>query len=559
MRSFILFLFASLFLVSCGKSAAPALAQIDRITPETVEPGDVLRIYGAGFVEGSVDITLNGLFQASGQKQPARRKLTLEGIAVSETDIEVHLSAQTMKRLVREPVKFKGSVHVDFPVAAGAVRIFAEREDVRLEMDPGGAKIATYARKKRDVEAHLRAVGIQPVAAEEVDGIVAAEVIKGSAADKAGLTFGDRLLAVDDREISSLTDMADISPSKRHVFDIVTRQGVMKKISIGPALSGYLDKDELFAVILSSFALGFFLAFVSPFGRERRIPARPGTDPFTRAIGIGALSLLLCLIPAAALLLPGDLGVFLWIILFGIHAASVIFLYLKAPRQRILSLLKLGAVPILVVAAAVFSSAVSPAEIVAAQQNTTGGAHLPASPFSLLLGVAALCMMRPSVPENSGRFSKIASLTGAAAFSSVVTLCLLGGWNAPFISSLVASDSASASALFCVVFMAKAWLVLEGARRLTPDGTKERRASRKPSMSILPSLLLPIFGAATVLWQVLELPEEMRAASQVLGTGMLVALVAAILGRILKLAFRNNKNLKRKPSNDSPPPQYCEG
>lgn len=543
MRCFISTLFISLLLNSCGTPSVPPLAQIERISPETLEPGDVLRIQGSGFVEGDVEIVINGYFKPLGEGRKEKRTLKLKGIAVSETDIELRLPARTMMLLAAEPLTFDGRITVDFPLAADVVRIFAVREDVHLELMPGGAGVAAHARKVRNAESHLSAVGIRPTAAKEVDGLVVAEVAAGSAADRAGIEFGDRVLAVDDRAVSGVADMAEISPFRSHVLDVVTRQGLMKKVALAPTSAAVLDSDELTAVILSSIALGLFLALAAPSSGRRSSLAIGKINPLTTLVGLALISLLLCIIPATALFVYS--GVLFWVFLFGCHAVSTIALYIRSSHRQTASLLKLVAVPLFVATGSYLSSAVSPMEIVAAQQTVNLGPHLLTSPFALLLGTAALFIMWPSGESNTKNlFSQLLTWIGAVSLTATVTICLLGGWRIPFISPDSTKMPHLMPALYCLSFLVKSWLVLAAAQKLNAVHSKDRRSAQRQGGAYIVPMLLILLGGMTLLFEILTVPDTIRAAARILAAAMLLAFTSGLLGTTLKAVARKSE-LKR--------------
>ena len=549
MRNFI-FAITLLILSACSDTpSVPPLAEIEHISPEAVEPGDVLRIHGTGFVEGTVDLVLDGTLKPLGPRPPEHRKLRLNGTAVSETDIEIPLSSAAVRKLVDEPMIFDGHMLINFPISAKAVRIFAEKEGVHLEITPGGAGVAAQAQKTRDAEALLAALGIRLASAKEVDGLVVAEVNTDSPAESAGIEFGDRLLAVDNRALSSISDLASTALDRRHTVDIVTRQGVMKKVSTAPANATTLDADEFLAVLLSAAALGLFLAFVAPSTRRRTYVSESGPDPFTRAFGIAVISMFLCLVPAVALFLYG--GAFLWILLFGAHAAGVIMVYLKAPKRRWSTLLQLVVVPVLAAAAAGLSSAVSPAEIVAAQQQDTMGANILRSPFSLLLGAVTLFVLRPSAREKEqDSFAALFAWVSAAAAASALTLSLLGGWSL-LGGSLTPADGALGTALACLAFPIKTWLVIIAARKLAENTRGERRARTARRDSYLHPILLLILAGAAAAWEMPPISDSLRTAGRISAAAMFTAFLAATAGLVLKSFFVDHelrKNARRAPT-----------
>lgn len=553
MRSFKSILFITLLLSSCGTPSVPPLAQIDGVTPETLEPGDVLHIHGSGFVEGEVEIVVSGVFKPLGNGRKEKRTLKLKGIAVSETDIELSLPPRTMMLLAAEPLTFDGSITTNFRLASDVVRIFAMRDNVHLELMPGGGGVAAHARKVRNAESHLSTVGIRPAAAKDVDGLVVAEVAAGSTADRAGVEFGDRVLAVDDRAVTGVEDMADISPHRSHIIDIITRQGLMKKVVLAPVSAAVLNNDELTAVMLSSIALGLFLALVAPSSR-RRIPLPiQKVDPLTALVGMVLISLVLCLIPATALFMYN--GALFWVFLFGCHAVCTIALFLRSPVRKTASLLKPAAIPSLAAVAAYLSSAVSPREIVAAQQSLTLGPHLLTSPLALLLGTATLFMMRSTDETNvKNPTSLFLTWMSDVSLAATVTMCLLGGWRIPFVSLESTKILHAIPALYCLSFLAKTWLVLAAAEKVNAVRTKERRTAPSRADGYIAPLVLIMLGGMTLLFEILPVPDTLRGASRILAAAMLLVFTSGLLGTTAKSFFRHSEFKKKPKRNFSPIP-----
>jgi hypothetical protein len=542
MPDFRLTVFIPFFIVSCGDIAVPPLAKIERVEPETLEPGEVLRIHGTGFVEGTVDVILEGSMKASelgslrsGSSEPdsgVLRRIRLNGIAVSENVIEIPLSEQTLRQFVEEPSVFLGAIEADFDIA-GSIPIFAKQPDIQLEFNPGGAGVKSRARKIREAEAALKAVGIRLVGAAEVEGLIVAETIPGSPADKAGIEFGDRLLSVDTHSLVEVSDFACVGRAANHVFEVVTREGLVKTVSVGPPMSEYLDQDELFAVILSSIAFGLFLALAAPSAKRFRLLPTPRRDPFIRAIVVGLFSLFLCLIPATILFVYG--GPLIWVLLFGGHAASVIALHLMSKNRSHLSLLRLALIPAQVAVCAYLCSALGPIEMVALEQQSPLGLLALANPFIAVSAALALFLIWPPL-ENSERQSSVSSylsLPSAVFSASALTLCLFGGWSVPFIFNRTPSDDALIRASACVVFMLKTWSVAAVSFRLSLFSQGSRRNSSRRALVVKPMLLIACCTAG-IIWNAAKISSGVQIAGQVLATSMFTAAISYYIAMELK-------------------------
>ncbi len=529
------FVFLTLF-ISCGDIKTPPLADIERVEPETLEPGDIFRIYGKGFVEGSVEVVLDGFITSHSNIPGKQRIVRFRGKAVSEQVVEVILSSRLLGENITEPSTFKGSIEIYFQIQSNT-RIFAKKESVELELNPGGAGVAASAKRKRKADEYLSSIGIRLVDSKDVDGFVVAEVFEGSTAANAGIVFGDRLFAIDNRNITKYTDLAEIKTSQPHFLDIVTRQGLVKRLSLKTSISGYFDRDELAAVLLSSIVLGLFLAMAVPANRYVFRQLHRVFNPYDWTFGIGLVSIYLCLIPASALFI--DSGLLLWLILFLSHAVGIVFLLIKSPIKNMKCILRLFAVPIIVAASAYLSLAAGPTEITSTQTALPFGVNLLASPFTVLLGITSLFLIQ-NLSFSASEHGPVAwcfFYLGNAALASTVTICLLGGWNIPFVTVSTETSGALWNIASCLVFLIKTWIVILISKRIVQVGKQERRQVKKREETILSSVLLIVFGGACVFYEAIPISDILRAAGQILAVGLCSTLFAGYLALELKNAF----------------------
>ncbi len=551
MRDFLPVVFLIEALIACGEPAAVPLANIERTEPESLEPNDTFRIFGNGFVEGSVDVVLTGSIKTlgkesaestpSGPLKGTLRKIHLKGIAVSERAIEIGLSGQILKQIIEEPSVFEGTIEVDFDVQ-GNVRLFAKKTDIRLELNPGGAGVKAYARKTREAETSLESFGIRLASSAEVTGLIVAAVTSESPAARVGIEFGDRLLSLDGRPLVDIQDFAQAEPSKNHTVELVTRAGIIRKVNVGPAVFGGLERDELTAIIFSSIAFGLFWAVAAPTGRRLTRSSNASRDPFARAVIVGFISLLLCLIPAVILFVYG--GPLIWLLLLCGHAAGTIAFFLIGRQRPLFALLTLTFVPTVVATTSALCSAIGPLETVIAGLQSPLSIFALANPFMSASAVVSLFLIWPHW-ENGNRRNSLSAffaLLSAAFSAAVVTLCLLGGWNIPMIFESISLDSALTRGAASVIFMLKAWLVLAVSRRLSRFSEESRRKPQRGAPAIGP-LLLIAFSAASVIWNAAKIPVSVQTAGQILAAGIFAAAISyftatEVRGFLLKREIR---------------------
>ncbi len=307
---FAIFSLISGCLVSCNASKAPPLATVDQVGPLVVEPGDTIRIIGTGFVEGPARIALAGTLKPAGLADSKVRSVFLDGIAVSRNLIEVPVTSGVMRQLTDEPGQFKGSMEVTFPEAAAldAIRIIAESEDVLLNLRPAGGGVPLAALRSREAARLLGSLGLVLLNQQNGDGLLIDEIVEGSPAASAGIEFGDRLLAVDGTAIAVPADLAGVSLGKSHRFELISHRGTIREVVLNLGPVSHLDTDELTAIVLSSIALGLFLAFIAPTRRQLTPSRTNSADPLIKAIGFGVVSIPMLLIPAGAVLSYAGFG-----------------------------------------------------------------------------------------------------------------------------------------------------------------------------------------------------------------------------------------------------------
>ena len=273
-------------LFACDDHGSHHLASIEQVRPEVLEPGEVFRIEGSGFVEGQATIAFTGEFKPVGMARAQKRTVLVDGVATSNTEIELAVTPHVMRLLASSPSHFKGNLEVGFPGVGsfGAVRIQAKSEQVSIDLMPAGGAVEAAASRSREASEFLAGLGIMRGASEE---LVVHEVADGSPAWRAGLRKSERLLAIDGVALTSLQDLAGVKNRSNYRFSVASSNGAVREISVAASPNAQLDRDELAAVVLFAVAAGLFFAFAAPTRRRMEVLRASPVSPVGMAIELG--------------------------------------------------------------------------------------------------------------------------------------------------------------------------------------------------------------------------------------------------------------------------------
>jgi hypothetical protein len=525
----------------CEERSTPSLATIESIEPEVLEPGDRLRITGTGFVEGPAKISLIGRFDPMGLAPPRERGITLDATAASSTWIELLMTDRVIGKLAEEPVDFEGEIEVGFPtsLSVGSVRITARSAPVKIEIRPAGGGVVTAAKRQREAERFLLHLGLGLAGGERGDDLQVTDVIAESPADRAGIEVGDRLLAIDGNALAALTDLAGVDRSDTYELELISSQGTIREIAVSASSAVRLEPDELAAVLLTSLALGLFLAFVAPRRGRREGGVARGRDPLTKALAHAAVAVALLAGPAVAIATRSELG--LAGVLLGANVAGVVGAALfgkgSAARRLVAALVHVLPVPLVMSLPGAFGSTVGVWSAVTGQHGPPLEWHAWSNPFALTSIIAATALLWPAT-QVSGAGSPLARVSAwiaALSGATAVTAYGLGGWNVPgFSPASVASEPALLLG-GALIFALKAWIVVHAGRWFAEAGATERRADagRQGARLAVGGVLVLGSTALALLWEWSAIPEDLRSAGQLSAAGFFVTLVTAFAMRKL--------------------------
>jgi hypothetical protein len=531
------------------------MASISKIEPSVLEQGDVLRIEGSGFVEGPTRVTLSGAFDPSGLVPPEHRVVVVDGVAVSETSIEVPITGTAMSSLAAEPLRFDGRLGVDFPTAllGGSTRITATSGVVGLDLRPAGSGIASLARRVREADRILGRMGVTLAPSPEGNDLLIVSVKGGGLADMHGVAPGDRLLAVDGVALSAPADLAGLKENESYRLELVTAAGRSQVVTMRLAPLEPGAADEVAAILLTAIALGLLLSFAAP--RTRGQGADPGTraNPLADALGLGAASVPILVLPALSTLTGARISATAFLFAGAVGGLVVSTLYSSSgARQRIAwfgaRLAAILAVPAL---AAALGSALDVTEAVANQDNERWGWHAWTDPFALVayLSVAILIWPERGRDATASPLARLGSWIAAVFTAMAIAAYGLGGWLVPQVPADALQRDVSLLLVGIALYAVKTWVVLLAARSFARYGAAERRrrsdGAGRPLIAA--AVLVGAFGA-TLAWEWAQLPAELVSAGRILSAGIFFALATAFLTRLLwdRLAARPQRSESAK-------------
>lgn len=531
------------------------MAAISKIEPTVLEQGDVLRIEGSGFVEGPTRVTLSGAFDPSGLVPPLHRVVLVDGVSVSETSIEVPITGVTMRALAAEPLRFEGRVGVDFPtaLAGGSTRISATSDTVRLDLRPAGSGIASAAQRNREAERILGRLGISLAPSPEGNELLVVSVRSGGLADKQGIAPGDRLLAVDGVALSSPADLAGLAENESCRFELVTGTGRTQVVNLRLAPLDPGAADEVTAILLTAIALGLLLSFAAPKVRDRAADPAARANPLADALGLGAASVPILVLPAVSILVGARTAATAALLAGAVAGLVVATLYSSAgARQRIAWFgARLAAIVAMPALAAALGSSLEVSEAVASQADARWGWHAWTDPFALVAYLAAAVLIWPERAQGAavGPTARFGSWIAAVFTAMAIAAYGLGGWAVPGVPADALRGDVALLLAGIALYAAKTWIVLLAARSFARYGAAERRArprgARRPLAAA--AVLVAASGGALA-WEWAKLPAELAAAGRILSAGVFFALATAFLARLAldRIAARAQRSESEK-------------
>ena len=241
-------------------------------TPTTrLHEGDVLELRGESFPEGRVaEVTLRGEVARPGQAPVRAFRVSIPGRSVSTHSVAVDVTRPFARTFsgTTDPVHatFHGSIEVSFaPRVAGTPPVTGVLPEARLDFMTAEGDVAALEARGEDARKFAAFIGVLPA---ETGALTAEGVMPGSAAERAGVTAGDRFVSLGGVNVLGMSDLVP-PPRTRHTELVVERGGSERKrlvLEVGgfrPVSPS--DLGLAGGMVLGAVALLLLLA--SPFGR----------------------------------------------------------------------------------------------------------------------------------------------------------------------------------------------------------------------------------------------------------------------------------------------------
>jgi NADH-quinone oxidoreductase subunit H len=588
---------ALLSLLGACRSAgsAPGLLEVFGISPSEADFGDRIELVGAGFPEGRpATLTFRGDLHRPGREPLRSVEIVAPATATSHSRISLVLTEPLQTRFCGRGAEalhttFRGEVLAAFaPRKSGAPPVTGLLEDVVLDIVAPPAAPERAAERSAEGRRALEFMGIRLT---DGSGVVIAEVVKGSRAERGGLLAGDGLLELDGVTVREVADLVP-SGSERYA-KVRVRRGKLKEpvdrmvdvqgfravapaeLAIAAGLIGLLAAILLLGALPLARVLTWIerstllrlggLAARRPRGRwlqSLRVAAElVAFDPLPRRGGWMVLRivpplLFLAVSAAATAMAMGqsviapdlDLPVLLVASLTAqLTTGLMLGGWRECGRWSLLAGLRraLAVLACQLPALAGFACVVMAAgtlrvrEIVEAQAAAPWGFNAFKNPALLL---ALVLVLVSAVPETSRAASADHPATRSLAFfaewgnalivSALSAALFLGGWRLPGLSAAEQSAALGPSVLGALVLQLKCWglvLVISWVRWLLPQVRLEQLTS------VLLRWLLPLSVAALGLgavWLVGLRSPVLRGVEGLLGY-VSFGLVAFLAGKLL--------------------------
>ncbi len=453
-------------LAACAPDGEAELLEVDRVTPDRLEPGHALEVRGAGFPAGrAARVRLEGRFLRPGSTSRDVR-VELRGRAISSEQVEARFTAAALDALGG-----RGTLHGRITVvfdATGHGAVVGRSRLVTLDVMPTSTEHLAPA-LSRARRAALLATQLGLALGEEspdAPGLPVEAVEEASPGARAGILAGDRLVAIDGVRVHAMSDLLPPSGASRATLELA-RAGEASTFEVRLPLTAAREEvssRELYAAQAALAWALFVLLLVAPsaalleWATHRAPPAPPASRALT---ALRALIAIVCFACVAALDAAGLLRVPLELVLAFVLAARTGAACVGAASrwERLRAIGGAAAATLLAGVALGAAAALAGTSDLATLQALGGaapwqwrGLSTPAGPLLLLLLVVAGAWRARS--RGAAVLEESTTLTLAAVTAAV----LLGGWSAPFEGGLGRGLGAAlyvASGLACWTAMRK--------------------------------------------------------------------------------------------------------
>lgn len=257
----------------CQPASGPALVQVNGVLSDRLREGDVIELRGDAFPEGRVaEVTLRGEVSRAGQQRARHFELSLPGRSVSTHAVAVDVTRPVERTLTGTSpalhATFHGSIEVSFaPRVARTPPVAGVLPDVTLDFIPAEGDSASLEAERDEGRRFADFAGV--LLADDQTVPTVSGVMPGSAAERAGVVNGDRLLELGGVRVLGVADLVP-PPRARTAELVIGRDGNADGRRLLLDVTGFRPvaaRDLGLAAGLVAGALALLLLLASPFGR----------------------------------------------------------------------------------------------------------------------------------------------------------------------------------------------------------------------------------------------------------------------------------------------------
>lgn len=215
----------ALGVVGCETRDDARLLEVTDVSPTEVNPGQRLRVEGRGFPPGrEARLRLDGTMHRPGA-EPSRVQVELMGRAASSDRIEARFTRETLAALGGRGT-LHGRVVALFDTPDGRRRVTGRSAELELDVRTGAAdRLHEEVARRRSGAQLAERLGLSlSEESPEARGLVVAVVHEGSAAARAGIIAGDRLVAAEGVHVHDPSDLVPI-PGRDAISLRLARRG----------------------------------------------------------------------------------------------------------------------------------------------------------------------------------------------------------------------------------------------------------------------------------------------------------------------------------------------
>lgn len=257
----------------CQSAGGPALVQVSGVLSNRMREGDVIELRGDAFPEGrAAEVTLRGEVSRAGQPRAGHFDLSLPGRSISTHAIAVDVTRPVERTFTGTSpalhATFHGSIEVSFaPRVAHTPPVAGVLPDVTLDFIPAEGDSASLEAEHEEGQRFAEFAGV--LLADDQTALTVSGVMPGSAAERAGVVAGDRLLELAGVHVLEVADFVP-PPRARTAELVVARDGNADGRRLLLDVTGFRPvaaRDLGLAAGLVAGALALLFLLASPFGR----------------------------------------------------------------------------------------------------------------------------------------------------------------------------------------------------------------------------------------------------------------------------------------------------